>query len=187
VTILQAYEAIAKSLALTPEQMAIPRSGDLRYRHEIRFARDELQREGILKSFHDSGRGVWELVDGLGRALPSTTAAEPEAFFFEGATRSATVSRYERSPGARLACLGHHGHSCVVCSFDFAEVFGPLGKGLIHVHHLVPLSEISEAYVVDPITDLVPLCPNCHYMAHRRDPPFGPEELRAMRQAARNA
>ena len=33
---------------------------------------------------------------------------------------------------------------------------GEVGDAYIHVHHRVPLSEIREEYVVDPVRDLVP-------------------------------
>ncbi len=33
---------------------------------------------------------------------------------------------------------------------------------------------------VNPKTDLVPVCPNCHAMLHRRDPPYDVEQLRGM-------
>ena len=42
-----------------------------------------------------------------------------------------------------------------------------LGKGFIHVHHIVPIHTIGKGYKVDPSTDLVPVCPNCHAMLHR--------------------
>ncbi|HSX81067.1 MAG TPA: HNH endonuclease [Candidatus Saccharimonadia bacterium] len=50
----------------------------------------------------------------------------------------------------------------------------------IHVHHCRPLSEIAGEYVVDPIEDLRPVCPNCHAVIHRRTPPFTIEEVRSM-------
>jgi len=31
---------------------------------------------------------------------------------------------------------------------------------------------------VDPATDLRPVCPNCHEMLHKKDPPYTIEELR---------
>ncbi len=96
----------------------------------------------------------------------------------EGAARQVTGSVYERDPRARLACLNHHGLYCFVCGFDFSESYGELGKGFIHVHHLRPLSEIRSEYEVNPITDLIPVCPNCHAMLHRRSPPLQPESLR---------
>ena len=63
---------------------------------------------------------------------------------------------------------------------DFKEVYGSEAEGLIHVHHLVPVSKIGqmgEDYEFDPIRDLRPLCPNCHAVAHRKEPPFTIEEL----------
>jgi 5-methylcytosine-specific restriction protein A len=48
------------------------------------------------------------------------------------------------------------------------------------VHHLLPLKHIKKAYKVDPITDLRPVCPNCHAMIHRREPMLSLEELRAI-------
>ena len=68
--------------------------------------------------------------------------------------------------------------SCSVCNFNFGQVFGKLGEGFIHVHHLRPISEIGEEYVVDPIEDLRPVCPNCHAMIHRRSPPLSIQEIK---------
>jgi 5-methylcytosine-specific restriction protein A len=86
--------------------------------------------------------------------------------FVEGASHQVTVNAYERNPAARAACIAHYGSTCVVCGFNFGAVYGPLGKGFIHVHHLKPLAEISGRYEVDPITDLRPVCPNCHAIIH---------------------
>jgi len=65
----------------------------------------------------------------------------------------------------------------MVCSFDFGKQFGPLGEGFIHVHHLRPISSLREEHDVDPITDLRPVCPNCHAMLHRTRPPMSIEAL----------
>ena len=46
-------------------------------------------------------------------------------------------------------------------------MYGELGQGFIHVHHIVPISKIGKEYKIDPINDLVPVCPNCHAMLHR--------------------
>ena len=56
---------------------------------------------------------------------------------------------------------------CSVCGTDFHKMYGELGKGFIHVHHIVPISMIGKEYKLDPIKDLVPVCPNCHAMLHR--------------------
>ncbi|MBQ7426534.1 MAG: HNH endonuclease [Prevotella sp.] len=63
---------------------------------------------------------------------------------------------------------------------DFEEKYGEIGRGFIHVHHLIPISSIGEDYVIDPINHLVPVCPNCHNMLHRKDPPLTPEELKKL-------
>jgi 5-methylcytosine-specific restriction protein A len=65
----------------------------------------------------------------------------------------------------------------MICGFSFEQHFGDIGKGFIHVHHLRPLGNIGENYEVDPVTDLIPVCPNCHAMIHRKNPPYSPQEL----------
>lgn len=97
----------------------------------------------------------------------------------EGAGRQVTVNAYERNSEARQACLNHYGLGCAVCGFDFRSVYGDIGDGFIHVHHLVELSSIRRKYVVDPVKDLRPVCPNCHAMLHRQRPPLTIEALRA--------
>ena len=76
------------------------------------------------------------------------------------------VNRYEHSPDAQRVCIAHHGTSCAVCGFSFEVAYGELGKDFIPVHHLVPASQLRGNYELDPVTDLVPLCANCHAMAH---------------------
>jgi 5-methylcytosine-specific restriction endonuclease McrA len=100
------------------------------------------------------------------------------AQFWEGSVRRVSVNAYERDPAARRACIAHFGLSCQICGFDFAAVYGQLGLGFIHVHHLRPLSAIGSGYTVDPIHDLLPVCPNCHAMLHQQTPPLSPDMLR---------
>ncbi|MGB4781170.1 HNH endonuclease [Candidatus Methylomirabilis sp.] len=98
----------------------------------------------------------------------------------EGAAQKIMINAYERNPIARKRCLAHYGHSCIVCSFNFEERYGVLGRDYIHVHHLVPIGSLKKEYIVDPIKDLVPVCPNCHAMIHRNGPAatLGIAELR---------
>ena len=98
--------------------------------------------------------------------------------YTEGSTRKILVNVYERDLAARNKCLEYFGFKCWVCSFDFFDVYGDLGKGFIHVHHIIPLSEIKSEYIVNPCEDLIPLCPNCHAMVHKRNPPLHPKELK---------
>lgn len=96
---------------------------------------------------------------------------------FEGLLKQVTVNKFERNTKARKACIEHYKAICQVCNFSFAEIYGDIGRDFIHVHHIVPLSDIEEEYQVDPIKDLVPVCPNCHAMIHRKSPPYSVEEL----------
>ena len=90
-----------------------------------------------------------------------------EENFFEGAVMNVKVNKYERNPEARKKCIEKHGCRCVICGFDFEQTYGIIGKGFIHVHHLIPISSIKKEYVVDPEKDLIPVCPNCHSMLHQ--------------------
>ena len=98
----------------------------------------------------------------------------------EGAAVKVTANRYERNPLNRQRCISHYGDSCWVCEMNFGAVYGPPGSGYIEVHHRVPVSQMGGRYRVDPVRDLIPLCSNCHSAAHLRNPPFTPNEVRAL-------
>ncbi len=102
----------------------------------------------------------------------------PGRKYSEGSRKQVRVNAYERNARARAACLHHHGSACAVCELSFPDRYGELGDGFIHVHHVAPLSDMPDGYRVDPIKDLVPVCPNCHAMLHRKDPPLSVDELR---------
>lgn len=104
----------------------------------------------------------------------------PGSTFKEGQRVQVLVNRYERDQNARDECIKHHGTSCSVCRFNFEAKYGEIGRGFIHVHHLVPVSEIGEEYVVNPVKDLIPICPNCHAMIHRRNTPLSIDELQRL-------
>jgi 5-methylcytosine-specific restriction protein A len=102
----------------------------------------------------------------------------PGRQYVEGARKYVRVNAYERNPKARAACIAQHGCACSVCSMSFEERYGEIGRDFIHVHHLKPLALSDGAYTIDPLADLRPVCPNCHAMLHRQDPPLSIEELR---------
>lgn len=103
-----------------------------------------------------------------------------ELSYVEGELHEVFCNRYERNIEARKACIELNGCRCVVCGMDFESRYGKIGHGFIHVHHLVPISSIGESYQINPATDLVPVCPNCHNMLHRREPPYTIEEMKAL-------
>jgi len=85
----------------------------------------------------------------------------------EGKKRIRLHASYERSPKNRRLAIKIHGTTCAVCAFNVDETYGKdYADSYIQIHHIKPLSEYEGE--VDPETDLVPLCANCHAMAHRR-------------------
>jgi 5-methylcytosine-specific restriction protein A len=109
----------------------------------------------------------------------SVTETDEETDLYEGALKRFRASGYERSREARRQCLEIYGYACFLCSFDFKATYGEIGRGLIHVHHLTPLSaRQGEIHVVDPAENLRPICPNCHLVIHSREPALTFEEVR---------
>jgi len=102
--------------------------------------------------------------------------------FREGKAKDIMQTRYERNPEARKRCLLHYGYSCKVCDYNFEDYFGEVGKGFIHVHHINQISEIGKEYEIDPIKDLIPVCPNCHAMIHSKRPAFTIDEIKKIRK-----
>lgn len=136
-------------------------------------------------------RFTWQLREELKEALeetgltgevlyPEEIPKDEQSTLPEGLKRTILVNSYERNAKARIKCIEHWNAICCVCNFDFSEVYGETGKGFIHVHHLVPISEIGEEYEIDPIKDLRPVCPNCHSMLHIKNPPLTIVELKGI-------
>ncbi len=101
-----------------------------------------------------------------------------EATRLEGDKYEVSLTRYERDPYLRAACIRLMGSSCKICGFDFGQAYGPLGEHYCQVHHIVPLSEVGRGHKVDPQRDLLPVCANCHAMLHRSQPALKPSDLR---------
>lgn len=103
--------------------------------------------------------------------------SNPEGYA-EGAKKQITVNSYERDRQARNRVIEIHGLDCFVCAMNFESMYGEIGIGFIHVHHLIPLHKIDNTYQVNPEKDLVPVCPNCHAMLHRSKNPPTIEQLK---------
>lgn len=123
------------------------------------------------------------------RVEPNVGIEETRVMYPDGKKTEYYVTRYERSPQNRAAAIRIHGCKCCVCGFDFEKTYGALGKNFIEVHHLVPLSSLDEEVKVNPETDLVCLCANCHRMIHRKvNAILTPEQLKhIMVEAAANS
>ena len=72
-----------------------------------------------------------------------------------------------------------------MCQTNFEDKYGHLGKNFIEVHHKTPISQIKKERDVNPRTDMVVLCSNCHSMIHRkRDEILTVEELKKIYNAS---
>ena len=112
------------------------------------------------KQMVDTKRKYWVLNDEQNQKFASE--------YLEGNVQQVLVNKYERNPVARRKCIKKYGCTCQVCGMNFETIYGELGKGFIHVHHIVPISEKKgKEYKIDPENDLIPVCPNCHAMLHK--------------------
>jgi 5-methylcytosine-specific restriction enzyme A len=105
----------------------------------------------------------------VGKRIDDSTvriAEEVPDELWEGGRKQISVNAYERNVQARAQCIEAHGSKCAICSFDFGATYGEDFSGFIHVHHRVPLARIGKRYKIDPINDLIPVCPNCHAVLH---------------------
>ncbi len=166
------------------------------YRH-VRFKLQEEYTDGILSLHHLHEHGLQGNIQGVMECKkeevlefllnPNETVnndvydvdyPEDDDKLYEGALVKVMANKYERNQRARKECVKKKGYRCLVCGFDFKVTYGEIGENFIHVHHLVPISSIGKEYKLDVDKDLVPVCPNCHYMMHRKDPPYTVEELK---------
>lgn len=86
----------------------------------------------------------------------------------EGAIQYHWTTRYERDPQLRARAIEIHGTTCMGCGFNFEQKYGEIGRGFIEVHHTKPVSALGGAAVVNPQSDMVTLCSNCHSIVHRK-------------------
>lgn len=123
---------------------------------------------------------VSRVLDYIGGKRYIWTEQDDKEYFESGISKKADVKVYERNMAARKACLKFNGYKCKICGFESEKVYGKGFEHLIHVHHIKPISEQNGEYLIDPKTDLIPVCPNCHMALHTRIDGHcpSPEELK---------
>ena len=146
----------------------------LRFENEVRFTQQSL--EHGLDGFLVRLQGIQSLAE-----EHSNSEERESTSLFEGALAGIISDKYERSKIARSMCIAFHGAKCAVCGFNFEERYGVSFAGLIHVHHITPISEVGYEHRVDPINDLIPVCPNCHMALHSKaDGVYSVKELKQL-------
>jgi predicted HNH restriction endonuclease len=103
---------------------------------------------------------------------PQTSTSKQKIKLVEGAIlQERDREIHQRNPKLRQLCIEAYGNEyrCVVCGMNFVDAYGEIGKEFIEVHHLYPISETDGEHEVNPATDMIPLCSNCHSMIHRME------------------
>lgn len=180
-----AYPAAYK--VVTDEYGVGGRGSGKPYSANVHFARvlDHLYNNGMIEKLDyrpappDWGNRIiryWS----LGQASEGDTIFPDEATneYEEGEKTTVEVNKHERNQEARQKCIEAHGLDCKGCGINFEQAYGSRGAGFIHVHHLMPISQRSAPYKVNPVNDLIPVYPNCHAMIHRRTPYLSLVELK---------
>ena len=66
---------------------------------------------------------------------------------------------------------------CKICGFSFLDFYGHIGKDFIEAHHILPIASLEKDTIMK-ISDLCPVCSNCHRILHRHKPMLSVDELR---------
>ncbi|WP_225775350.1 HNH endonuclease [Pseudomonas sp. Marseille-Q5115] len=171
----------------TPFEGAVPSKINGNYLETIPATRvKNYWRDGVRpvsQSDYDAILSHAKLLPSQANAAEDDTDDDPLTFTsaYEGSKVSYFGTRYERRKDLRLKAIAIHGLDCKACGFDFERAYGEHAKGFIHVHHVLPISEFGEEKAVNPETDLVTLCANCHAVIHRkRDMTLSVDELKGM-------
>ena len=98
----------------------------------------------------------------------------------EGTRKNIAIDRYERNPVARNECLKHYGFHCQVCGNLLSDIYGITGEEVIQVHHLKPVYKSKGKRIINPISDLKPVCPNCHVIIHTHKPPLSIRKVKSI-------
>ena len=97
---------------------------------------------------------------------------DPKAI--EGYLADLRLTTLARNAAIVAKCKQRDDFTCQACDFRLTVN----GQHVIECHHKVPLAVNGEREV--SLSELVCLCPTCHRIAHTRDAPFEPEEIRVL-------
>lgn len=88
-------------------------------------------------------------------------------------TEKLITAERKRSLSMKKTALKHYGCKCYACDLV------PSHSSIIDIHHLKPISEGPRQTTLE---DVIPLCANCHRMAHTKEPPMPIDELRKLHE-----
>ncbi|AFC99177.1 putative restriction endonuclease [Methanocella conradii HZ254] len=122
---------------------------------------------------------ILKKIDDLAYVDDDLEAIIAEETYTEGERTTVLANKYERNSKLRKEAIRIHGTTCMVCGLSFGKAYGKHGEGYIEVHHIKPLSTYDAPVEINPKTDMVVLCSNCHRMVHRyKERPLSIDELK---------
>jgi hypothetical protein len=106
-----------------------------------------------------------------------------DKWFMEGGKSIRTHLAYERNRNlvieAKKELIGKYGRlMCNICGMSLEEIYGDIGKNVMDMHHITPVSEIDEKGPVKT-SHLIPICPNCHRIIHSTRPFLSVDDVRS--------
>lgn len=141
-----------------------------------RFSQEETKQIESLKTQDINSSLDQRILDAAESDIDSFS--EENSSYFEGGSKVRLVNYYERNPLLRAKAIHVHGTTCKVCKFNFKDNYGVHGEDYIEAHHLIPIHTVAEPTKVNPKTEMIVLCANCHRMVHRnKHKPLSIEEL----------
>ena len=111
-----------------------------------------------------------------------------EEIITEGKTITRCVQTHERSSRLRMIAIETFTHnnviSCDCCGFIFPSYYGPTyGVNCIEIHHIKPIflyeGVTFEQTIESALPNLLPVCPNCHRVIHKKH--IGANNIEAFR------
>jgi hypothetical protein len=95
-------------------------------------------------------------------AVPESRILIKKHFYRE--RKQALVKKKKRAVLSTTGAL-----ACEICTLDFLQRYGELGRGFAECHHLTPLTLLTETRETK-LEYLTIVCANCHRMLHRGKP-----------------
>lgn len=143
----------------------------------IKFVEDN---EENIKYLLTSGFGYGDVKYSLGRIVKAKKSIilPYSEIVSEGEATIAFSKMVKRSQRLRDVAIEHFSHNgtiaCDCCGFEFKSYYGEIyGFSCIEIHHMKPIFQYAGVSVTqtidDALTNLLPVCPNCHRVIHRKN------------------
>lgn len=142
-----------------------------------------INKPDIFYSVYGIGKGYWGLRDYI-PIDSEVDLTEDDNAFIEGKKNLRLHVIRERNPQVIKKAIEEYKKKfgklvCEICSFNFEEKYGDIGKDFIEGHHTIPVSELEDGEKTKA-EDIALVCSNCHKMLHRKRPWLKTSQLKEL-------